>query len=277
MIYGVVICFNPCSNFINNIKSYITEVEKLIIYRNSNLSADLYIKLNEFSSKIVFLGDGNNIGLSSALNHALNYANSMGATWLLTMDQDSSFNESSKLTDLLANADKNIDAIISPLHCISGVTNALSTEHLNPPWVMTSGNLININISLSIGGFDERLFIDGVDIEFCIRIGNQGYFIRIVDSVILTHALGDVTSTCKFGRVFVTTNHNSIRWYYIFRNYILIHKEYKRIDYQATKLIKHILLNMLMNLIFVEKDRFKKIIAIKSALIDFKNNKFGKL
>lgn len=42
---------------------------------------------------------------------------------------------------------------------------------------ITSGNIINISIALSCGGFDENLFIDSVDEEFCIRCQKYGFLL----------------------------------------------------------------------------------------------------
>ena len=92
-ILGVVIIYNPnVEELIYNINQYIGNISKLIIWENSILDNNekkeiISGVLN--SEKIVFEGNGENIGISKALNTILNKSYVSNYKFLLTMDQDS--------------------------------------------------------------------------------------------------------------------------------------------------------------------------------------------
>ena len=53
-----------------------------------------------------------------------------------------------------------------------------------------------------IGGFDEKLFIDGVDFDFCIRMRKAGYGILRSNNVYLLQEVGKGRSKSLFGKTF---------------------------------------------------------------------------
>ena len=116
-VYRIVILFNPDVNVINNIRSYVKHLDKLFIYDNSpvsnqNLFQSLYSKF-----KVEYIFDGNNDGISQPLNVIAKKLYNTKNSWLLTMDQDSSFSDRSlpKMIDIAKNADENV-GILSPFH-----------------------------------------------------------------------------------------------------------------------------------------------------------------
>ena len=57
---------------------------------------------------------------------------------------------------------------------------------------MTSDNIINLDIYKKIGGFKDWLFIDGIDIEYCMSLHNNNYKILRIDTIEIDHNLGDI-------------------------------------------------------------------------------------
>ncbi len=89
-IAAVVIWFNPSLEFLENIKSYSKHVQKIIIVDNSDI--DNSILLEEVPD-IDYIPCLKNIGVASALNVGYERALASGAEWVLSMDQDSWFDE----------------------------------------------------------------------------------------------------------------------------------------------------------------------------------------
>src|ERR1019366_3027324 len=91
-IAAVTIIYHPTESLIENILSYYSAVEELYIMDNS-------VKSNPFITEmlspinITYFHDGKNRGIAERLNQAAALASSKGFNWLLTMDQDSYFNE----------------------------------------------------------------------------------------------------------------------------------------------------------------------------------------
>ena len=89
---------------------------------------------------------------------------------------------------------------------------------------MTSGNIISINRSLSIGGFDENLFIDEVDHDFCLRLKEKNYKIVKNHNCFVHHTLGEKHAKVKLNV------YSYERLYYMVRNYLYIRDKHKKID-----------------------------------------------
>lgn len=279
---GVVVLYNPDIDILNNIKSYIDKLEKLYIVDNSeNINKKLIDKIKQISDKCVYINNNGNKGIAYALNVGANKAIENNANWLLTMDQDSSF-ENENLDNLLKFT-YNIEnykhiGIVSPLHSthLNVVREKIDKEEVLV--VMTSGNLVNLDIFKKIGPFKEYYFIDSVDTEYCLRLNINNYKIVRYNRSILEHNLGELTiHKTIFNKELRLYNHNKIRKYYITRNKLLIVKEYFR-HYPKLGLsyIKSILGDM-KNVIFHEEEKIEKIKYMLKGVYDFFTNKLGKI
>ena len=88
-IAAVVILYNPELSILENIKSYIDQVEKLYVVDNSEASNESLIQEIKSFSKIEYIPNKYNIGIAAALNIGARKAIEEGFDYLLTMDQDS--------------------------------------------------------------------------------------------------------------------------------------------------------------------------------------------
>jgi len=275
-INGVVVLYNPEETIIDNITSYLDNVEKLYIIDNSeSKNTELINEIVSISKKCIYIDNNGNQGIAHALNVGAKLAIENGADWLLTMDQDSSFTQGSlvKLIDWIENNDIHDVGIVSPLH----LENELLFDTNKNYITMTSGNLVNLVIFNKIGNFLEKLFIDSVDTEYCLRLKKFNYTLKRISSVVLNHNLGDMKYD-NFGNKKITyTNHNHLRRYYIMRNRLYIWKEYADIlpsfiDSDKKQAIKEII-----KILLFENSKFKKLIYSLKGYIDYKKNKFGKI
>ncbi len=92
---GCVVLFNPDDSVINNIKSYINQLEYLYIIDNSPIDHSEWIKQNLRNASYQYYGFKENLGLAFALNYACKKAIKDGFDYILTMDQDSIFENNS--------------------------------------------------------------------------------------------------------------------------------------------------------------------------------------
>lgn len=273
-ISAIVVLYKPDFSLLENIASYCEFVKYIFLWRNSPIDDKLVEQLNKnYCNKIIWCGDGCNTGIGYPLNSILIRAKDAGSKWLLTMDQDSCFCSDSFgfLSKKIYDAESNV-AVIAANHIVNNQPTHVENE--NPEWVMMSGNLININASLSCGGFSELLFIDGVDIEFCRRLKSKGFKIHVCCQSFLKHKLGDAKAVKIFGYKTITTNHNAIRLYYIYRNYLFLISKVKSSNGIRFLLIKF-LLHKLICVLFVEKDKLTKLKMIVKGIFHFLTNKFG--
>src|SRR5690606_2778062 len=143
--------------------------------------------------------------------------------------------------------------------------------------LITSGNLLNIKAWEKIGGFDEKLFIDEVDHDFCVRAKLSGFKIMKVKGTFLHHNLGNVIYIQKNGNLRKKTIHQPFRMYYIIRNGLYFIKKYKKVFPELCRKRKKILLVTVKNNIIYNPGRLKVIYYILLGGIHFYLNSFGKI
>lgn len=275
-IPATVIWYNPDNENIKNIRTYIDYVEKLYIIDNSKENnKKLADSLNSLKTEYVW--NNGNLGIAKALNLACEKAVSEDFEWILTMDQDSSFDSDSINAYFRAfeKMTKNNVGIISPRHILKNDIDKFSDvkESAEVDHVMTSGNLLNLKIWEEIGRFDENLFIDEVDSEICFRIIENGYKVIQLNKIRMFHELGNLEKKNFFTRKISVLNHNHIRKYYIMRNKFYMLKKYKK--YRSRYI--YYILNDFFKVIFYEKDKLRKLKYMFKGIADFMKSKMGEL
>lgn len=119
-IDGVVILYNPQGEILTHIESYINHLTLLYVIDNSIIKNNLVINGIRKISNVFYCDNHGNQGIASALNIAINFAKKNNADWLLTMDQDSFFDQDNlkKLINSIEHVDIQKTGIISPAHLI---------------------------------------------------------------------------------------------------------------------------------------------------------------
>ena len=275
-IPATVIWYNPDTENIENIKTYIDYVEKVYIIDNSmNNNKKLCSSLN--NNKIEYVYNKKNLGIAKALNLACEKAISDGFKWILTMDQDSSFssNDINEYFKSFDNIEKKNTGIFSPKHILKNDINKIRDDKkvLEIDHVMTSGNLLNLSAWEKIGKFDENLFIDEVDSEICFRMIENDYKVIQMNRIKMFHELGSLEKRNFFIKKISVLNHNYIRKYYIMRNKFYMFKKYKKYRVRYV----YYILNDFFKVIFYEKDKLRKLKYMFRGINDFFKNKMGEL
>lgn len=274
-LVGVVVWYNPSEKDIKNIDSYIKSIDKLYIVDNSENGSNESKIPN--SKKVEYIYQNENLGIAKALNIACYKAIKEKYKFILTMDQDSCFksNDVDKMKTKISSLDLSKIGIISPWHKTKLKLEKPKEEIDYPLDVMTSGNILNLDIFQKIGGFKEFLFIDGVDIEYCLNLKKNGYKVMRINSIELQHDLGDIFYRNFLGKEFMCDNHNYLRIYYMTRNYRYIRKEYRNIAPEFCDILVKIK-GLIFKIVFYEKDKFRKLRSIVFGIYDYKHNNYGK-
>lgn len=255
-----IVTYNPVwTRLEENISHIIEQVDRVYICDNgSNNIDEINEKLATFNNRVVLNKLFENKGIAFALNQLCNSALVDGFEWILTLDQDSVSPES-MIEGLTQYTNKGDIAIVAPDIIYRNnedfVYNRIN-ESDEVEWVITSASLTSLSIWKTLGGFDEQLFIDKVDYEYCYRARNAGYKIIRVNKVKLLHELGDLHCRKVFGRIINVTNHSAFRCYYMARNEYIVKKKLGvgQPDKENFKL--------LIKVIMFEKEKRKKCNAI---------------
>lgn len=277
-IDGVVVLYNPESSVIENIFSYNKELDTLYVIDNSDVKNNKIVEKIKQIKNCVYIDNNGNHGIAHALNLGAKLAIKNGSRWLLTMDQDSKFENDNflKLMNYVKDKDDKKFGLFSPLHkTATMVESNVDIEEVIT--VMTSGNMISLYAYDYVNGFNEKYFIDAVDWEYCLRLNLNNFKVIRLNTIYLKHELGDATvHKGFFNRNIVVLNHNKIRKYYIVRNKLLIAKQYFRYFPKiCLRYLKSILVDY-KNVILYEKDKIEKLQFMTRGILDFILNKFGK-
>ena len=270
-VAGVVVLYNPDDDYVDNINSYIDDIDLLYVIDNSKDKHEINNK------KIKYIFNNDNIGVAKALNMACEFAIKDKYNWILTMDQDTKFNAGvlTTMKEYIKNNDTSEDAIVVPWHDTK-LDIVKSNEDIDYPLqVMTSGNLVNLDIYQKIGGYNEDYFIDGIDIEYCLRIKKCGYRIVRLNTVEIKHDLGNIEYHKFLGKTYLCTNHNYIRNYYIGRNYRYIREKYYDIAPEYCEILTHLKLRI-FRIVMFEKDKYRKVRNLFRGVRDYKKGIIGK-
>ena len=168
-----------------------------------------------------------------------------------------------------------------------GVLSALQRTAMNetdtltgldyPLVVMTSGNLINLDIYQKIGGFKDWFFIDAVDFEYCLNVKKNGYEVVQMNTAELNHNLGNTKKKTFLGKTMYVTNHNVTRRYYITRNRHYLFDMYKDdfLEYCSIELSRT--KSELLKIVLFEDNKINKIKAIYKGYKDYKKGIKGEM
>lgn len=265
-IAAVIVTYNPEPQILKkNILSIINQVNELYIYDNHSLNIDDIENLIQAFDIQIFKNKTNK-GISFALNFMFNYVYDKDIDWIITLDQDS-ISPKNMIKEFKKYIFDNTVGIICP-HIVDRNGN-LEKEISNSrieyiDKCITSGSMNRVASWKKIGGFDNNLFIDEVDTDYCMNLSKHGYKILRVDSVHLSHAIGQIsTHKFLFWKVY-TMNHNAQRKYYIARNIIYIARKYDK-----SKLLA--LLRVVKQIILVTLFEKNKIPKVKKILSGFKD------
>ena len=281
-VAACVILYNPELKVVDNIAAFGTHIDLLLIVDNSpDENPFLTSRIKEIQSNTNFVWMGGNKGIAAALNIACRMAIQNNFEWLLTMDQDSRFSESGFLELVKSIEEVNSlysnPGIISPYHNVHDwFTLGGNDAFQEIRSTMTSGNLINLQAYKVIGGFEEKLFIDYVDHEYCLRLRKNSFQIIQNNSVLLGHSLGNFELKKFLWKRFGISNHNPNRRYYITRNGLYTFGKYFFFDPSFCLKILQNLLYDFVRVLFFEKDKIAKSGAMAIGFWHWVINRFGK-
>ena len=278
-IAAIVVLYNPETSVLDNLNSYVNQVEKIYTIDNSEHINSSVVDKIKCIKKVEYISKGLNMGIASALNTGAKKAIEDGFEYILTMDQDSKASSSLVSNLLLCFLKDSKIALVSPILQHPKGRNIKyesmkSCEQVFTTW--TSGNLVDLNIFKLSGGYKENFFIDYVDHEFCLRLNNMGFKIYLCYKTFLIHNLGKIEEKNLIFRKVYPTNHSALRLYYRARNRFYVKKIYKNIFPDFFIQDNKDFWRSFLKMVLFEKGKLKKIKFFILGFIDYKKNKFGK-
>lgn len=279
IIAGIVL-FNPeISRLKKNISTITNQVEKIVLFDNGSSNIEEIKEVALGNSKLILIQSKKNIGIAAALNRIFSYSKkNFQADFILTVDQDSVCPKN-LIYEYLRFYDLKIGIYTPEITDINVLNNNESKKKNNLETsevkrCITSASLTSYDAWKSVNGFDETMFIDNVDFDFCKRIRKKGYKIVKVNSVSIKHEIGHITvHNTIFGRVLVK-NHNSFRKYYIARNTIYMARKDCNIFWEVIAYLR--VAKQILLVIMFEKNKAQKIKSLFKGTYEGKKIKIEK-
>ena len=277
-IAAIIIWYNPTElsldTLLQNMNSYASYFSKIYIIDNSKQSNK---ELSSLIKNSKYIHNNNINGIAGAQNKGCQEALKDGFKWAMTLDQDSFFKESEikryiyqfyeyvKTDDSIKSYSikiKNNNNTISIIKKIQfNLLSPIKRKILGKYWhprpinkninnieypleVIASGNIISLEAWKKVGGFDELLFIDEVDYDFCHKLLENNYKIIRFNNIYIDHFLGTKTIS-----LFTKTYgyYNNFRLFYIYRNILIERFRYSKYKALYNKRLRIVLFDTLIN------------------------------
>ena len=139
-IGSCTVLYNPDSSVISNIETYSSLFDVCVVVDNSD-SINEFSKYFEDNPSFVYISMHGNQGIAAAINAGVEYLNSKGMDFVLTMDQDSQFptKDFEKIYRLIEKYKDEYSLIGLDVNKVSD-----DQEIKDVPYWITSGNFVNI-------------------------------------------------------------------------------------------------------------------------------------
>jgi rhamnosyltransferase len=282
-----VVTYNPGPELIANLRALRSEAPSVVIIDNAS-SDQAFIDEAVASAQCSLVGNPANLGIAAALSQAAAIAQQQGFEWLATFDQDSLVRPGAiaALLDLYAEHPKRENIAIMALSHRDRATGGdyqgrIDTLEDAATWrsvrqTITSGSLVRCAVFSVVGTFDDSLFIDAVDIEFCLRCRRAGYLVIEGKQLTMDHSVGNATKYVSFGKLQIWTyNHPPQRRYYITRNNLEVVRRYIWFDALWSLYTLAYTIGSSLFVVIFEPRRAEKVRAILEGIRDFAMRRFG--
>src|SRR6185369_649856 len=235
-IWACIVCYEPEPAYLRELVGLLeSEVHQVVVVDNSPGMPSLTLT---GLGRSLYLPMSSNAGTAAAMNEAWRLALAAGARFLVSFDQDSrpgqglvqcllaAFHAPSPSGRPVAAAGPvwNDRAgrpmrLLQPVgfrrrHVAAPAAGLVEVDHL-----ISSGCLISAAAYREVGPFDERLFLDYVDIEWSLRARALGYATVVAAGCEMTHAIGERMLPVAGRQLAI---HKPQRTYLQLRNHLLL-------------------------------------------------------
>ena len=259
-----IVCFNPnIERLKENIFAIQNQVDQVIIFDNGSNNIN---DIKKLCKNLLVETNNSNLGIAYALNTIMQIAETKGYEYVITLDQDSV--APSNLVDILSKLVNENIAIVCPLIWdINKKDNPkLENSYNDVNRCITSGALTSVKAWKRVNGFDNKMFIDGVDFDFCDRLRKENYKILQSNKVALIHEIGHRTEKKFLFWNISVKNHSAFRKYYIAKNIVYLDRKNQVSGYPIKTLLRE--LKQVVLVILYENDKWNKLKKIYKGMID---------
>lgn len=244
-VCAAIVTYHPQIELLREVVAAVRpQVGRVLIFDNASPGAEVAACFDELRALgVQVLRSERNVGLGSAINHAARLAREAGFTQILLMDQDSLVG-----ADMVAALQRGLreQQAHGPVAAVGPQFRDQRTGEVAPfvriafpmnrklfggpgqavdcDFLITSGTLLPLDVIDAVGGMDEGLFIDNVDIEWSSRARHHGYRLYGICDAHMQHRIGELVAISALLPSYKRVVHSPTRLYYMMRNRVLLYR-----------------------------------------------------
>ncbi len=281
---AVVVTFRPGPEVLENLATLRPQVDALVVVDNTSPGAhpgplQAASQLLDFT----WIENGRNLGIAAALNTGVRWARAHGFAFVLLFDQDSTVTDGfaqAMLTTYASHTHPEQVAVVTPSQ-VERTTGQFrrppQASDGTPLVAITSGSLMPTGVFDYCGWFEEELFIDSVDHEYCLRARSRGYTIAECRQAILLVAVGATIAHRAFGMTIFARHYSANRRYYMTRNrLVIIHRFWRQQPAWCCRTLLDIVQDSI-RIVLVERQRWSKLRQTGRGIYDALSGRTGKV
>lgn len=269
---AVVVLFYPEGELVARLQQVLPQVAMLVAISNDGEGPARLAGLD--AARLTHVQAAGNIGLAAALNQGLAQAAQRGFVWCLLLDQDTLVDDD--LVSGLAEAhtacpSRSTVGVLVPNYRSPGAAARLAYpgDVIWQPMetAVTSGSLVALETVRRVGGMREAFFIEGIDLEFSLRVRSAGLQLVASGRPLMTHGAGAAEERRLFGRTVLVGHHPPWRCFLQFRNLAWTLRRYGRKEPHWTRVTLVSILKRFCIIFLFERQRLRKAWAMLSGII----------
>jgi rhamnosyltransferase len=235
---SVIVTYHPDDGFEGRLAAIMRESRPAIVIDNSgDVTTQSRLRTNCAALGAELILNPDNRGLAAAVNMGFESLQRRGFAAAIVFDQDSTPLEGFS-TALIGTARRSPNAAVIGANWRDEGRPDVPARHLrrHPRFplafqrvpanqdlegitcVITSGSLFQLSVWNELGGFDEGLFLDLVDTDFCLRARKLGRCIAVSSDAMLMHRRGTKRRIRGLNRNWWPAFMPPLRLRYLFRN-----------------------------------------------------------
>jgi rhamnosyltransferase len=272
-VLAIVVSYFPEKDLVENVRHLLTQVDHIIIVDNktSIVSQELLSSLSD--TRITTIYNTDNLGVGKGFNQGIEWGVKNGYDFFLLMDQDSRVQKgmvNTLLETVIEWQNRSKFVIVGPEHQDFRTVQVAKAQQTveEVPLLITSGSLLSREVIKKFGLYDERLFIDHVDHDYCLRVVRGGGRCLKVHSALLLHRFGKAEIKRLLGKSFFLQEYSPFRRYFMMRNRIILYKRYGMLREAWFWLDLRSAVKDLVKLVFFESERGAKLKAVFRGIAD---------
>ncbi|WP_137191668.1 glycosyltransferase family 2 protein [Stenotrophomonas rhizophila] len=268
-ICAVIVTYAPEPALLAQVVASVqTQVGHVVVFDNGSPGIDVATALAGVEA-VTVVASACNVGLAAALNRGIERARALGVGHVLLMDQDSVLHAG--MVEILAQALAALSAhapvaAVGPQFVDARSGKSAPFVRMGFPFndkdyggpgqtvscdfLITSGSLMPLAALDRVGGMDESLFIDNVDMDWCFRAKAAGMELHGVCDAQMRHRLGEHLRASRFKPHGVVV-HKPFRLYYIMRNRVRLYARASTPRVWVAQDVPRLVLKFLGNSLFI--------------------------